>query len=120
MTSARPDDGLLRTELRALRLGAGASPARILASGELYERLGRPPTGEVIATLKARLAELGDDQETAALASALALNTDEGADRRLAGRRTAFARRSGLMPDVIERFESTAINRLVELLITSD
>lgn len=67
--------------------------------------------------LKARLADLGADQETAALTSALALNTDEGADRRLAGRRTAFARRSGLMPDVIERYESAAINRLVELLV---
>jgi hypothetical protein len=117
VTAAKPDDGLLRTELRSLRLGAGATPARIIANGELYERLGRPAADEVVAVLKARLAELGEDEETAALGSALALNSAEGLDRRLAGRRTSFARRTGLLPDAIERYESAAINRLVQLLI---
>jgi hypothetical protein len=83
----------------------------------LYERLGRPPVGDAVATLTALVLQLGDGVEAQALANAFALNPDEGADRRLAGRRTAFGRRCGVLPDDVERYESAAINQLVDLLM---
>lgn len=103
-------------ELRALRLGAGATPDRIVASAELHRRLGRPPSGEAVAVLSAYLRELGDGIEARALWAAFALANEDGNDRRLAGRRSTFGRKAGLLPDAIERFEAVAINRLVELL----
>ncbi len=103
-------------ELRALRLGAGATAERIAASSELYQRLGRPPEADVIAALTTYVRKLGDGPEADAIASAFALDIEHGTDRRLAGRRSAFGRRAGLLPDAIERLEAAAINELVAML----
>jgi hypothetical protein len=119
VTGVGAEHGQLRMELRALRLGAGATAERIAASSELYERLGKPPLSEAVAGLSTYVHKLGDDTGARAISSAFALDLVHGSDRRLAGRRSAFGRRSGLLPDAIERHEAAAINELV-VLLTAD
>jgi hypothetical protein len=93
-----------------------ARPARIASHGELYARLGRPASADALAALRACVDRLGDGLEAQALANAFALHPEGATDRRLAGRRTTFSRRTGLLPDDVERYEAAAINQLVDML----